>query len=78
MAEFTPEHLDHLNGLTTRFSSMLRLKYINGNNEHGGKIWTKKHLIEMAQEEVVDLWVYLETLRQQIDQSGVELGSVED
>lgn len=78
MAEFTPEHQQHLDGLTKRFTDMVALKYINGNNEHGGKIWTKKHLIRMAKEEAVDLWVYLDTLEQQIDESGVELGTVEE
>ena len=68
----TPEQEAHLKGLTDRFVSFVDRKYRAGQKEHGGDLWKKKDIIGMAKEEVADLWVYLDTLEQQINESGVD------
>jgi hypothetical protein len=42
-------------------------KYRKGDEQHGGKLWKKKGIIEMAIDEAIDQVVYLITLKQQID-----------
>jgi len=75
----TPKHHAHLDSIVSRFSESLRAKYTAGQKEHKGKLWQKKHIIDMALEEVLDMAVYLYTLKDQIEeleQSGISLGEI--
>jgi hypothetical protein len=68
----------HLSGLVTDFTQLVTKKYTAGQKEHGGNLWDKKGLIDMAIDEAIDQVVYLLTLKKQIEDSGVQLGSLED
>ena len=63
----TADHEAHLASLISRISKDLDAKYRAGQIEHGGRIWEKPGMLEHAIEEVLDLAVYLYTLRDQRD-----------
>lgn len=56
----------HLASIKAQFVRELDVKYRKGQQEHGGNLWLKPGLIDMALEEVLDLAVYLYTLRETI------------
>lgn len=60
------EHQEHLDSILTQFTQLCAAKYIKGNTEHGGFLPDKDGLLDMAIDEVVDLAVYLLTLKQQL------------
>ena len=62
----TTERYEHLNRLLTESSERIRTKYIAGQAEHGGDLWKKDDILEMAIEEAVDMLVYLLTLKEQL------------
>jgi len=62
----TAKHNQHLAGIIKDFNSLVTKKYKKGQREHGGSLWLKKDLIDMAIEEAADQVVYLLTLKQQI------------
>jgi hypothetical protein len=72
------EHNSHRDGIIADFSRLCTEKYNKGQVEHGGNLWEKKGLIDMAIDEAIDQVVYLLTLKKQIEESGVVLGSKED
>lgn len=74
----TDETWKHLGKIRDDFDDLVVAKYVAGQNEHGGQLWKKKGLIDMAIDEAVDQVVYLLTLKKQIEDSGVELGSILD
>ena len=59
----TAEQEAHLAEIKARFVRDLDAKYRKGQQEHGGNLWLKPGLVDMALEEVLDLAVYLYTLR---------------
>jgi hypothetical protein len=66
----------HLNSLIESFETAARSKYRKGQQEHGGNLWTKRGLIDMAIDEAIDQVIYLLTLKKQIEDAGVQLGTV--
>jgi hypothetical protein len=60
------EHQAHVNRILTRFNKELTKKYEQGQREHGGNLWLKGGMLDLAIEEVIDLVVYLYTLREQL------------
>lgn len=74
----TPEQEAHLQLIKDSFVSAVDKKYRHGQQEHGGDLWLKKGLIDMAIEEALDQVVYLVSLKKQIDESGVKLGIKND
>lgn len=74
----TQEQENHLQNIKTAFLKAVDIKYRHGQEEHGGNLWKKKGLIDMAIEEAVDQVIYLLTLKKQIEDSGVELGEKEE
>lgn len=62
----TPEHQAHLDQIVSELTQDIRAKYIKGQAEHGGNIWEKPGMLEHAIEEVLDLAVYLYTLKRQL------------
>lgn len=63
----TIEQEDHLRNLKYDFLHAVDAKYRAGQLEHGGDLWKKPGVLEMAMEEVIDMYVYLHVLRQQRD-----------
>lgn len=72
------EHREHRDGIILDFTQAAFDKYNKGQAEHGGKLWQKKGLIDMAIDEAIDQVVYLFTLKKQIEDAGIELGTLED
>jgi len=56
----------HLERIITMVADDLQTKYRAGQQEHGGDIWLKPGMLDHAIEEVLDLIVYLYTLRDQL------------
>lgn len=50
----------------SRFHIMAKNKYVSGQKEHGGNLWEKLNLLDHAEEEVIDLWYYLQGIRQKL------------
>jgi hypothetical protein len=57
----------HIDRIVAEFDQQVRAKYAAGQREHGGNIWQKPGMLQHAKEEVLDLWVYLCTLEQQME-----------
>jgi hypothetical protein len=74
----TPEQERHLTKVKAEFGFAVDAKYRAGQAQHGGDLWRKKGIIKMLKEEAIDTWVYACTLEQQIEESGVELGTEVD
>lgn len=64
--DMTPERERHLRNIKHWFLSDVDIKYRKGQAEHGDDLFKKANLIDDALEEVLDLAVYLYTLRDQI------------
>lgn len=60
-------HQEHLARIKANFLDLVDTKYRQGQAEHGGQLWTKPGLLDEAINEVVDLAVYLLTLKEQIN-----------
>lgn len=58
---------EHLMSIIEQAIDRIDRKYRKGDKEHGGQLWEKKDIIEMAIDEAIDQVVYLITLKQQID-----------
>ena len=72
----TTKQEEHLQHIKDEFCKRMDKKYRIGQNEHGGDIWLKTGIIDMAIEEIDDLQVYLITLKDQI--KDLELGSIKE
>ena len=68
----------NLKSIKERFVGWLDKKYRKGQKDHGGNLWKKKGLIDMAIDEAVDQVVYLICLRDQIEESGAQLGTIDE
>jgi hypothetical protein len=55
----------HLTRILTSFNAAARVKYAKGQREHGGNLWEKGGLLDMALEEAIDQVIYLWTLKEQ-------------
>lgn len=62
------EHQAHALAIVTEMSNRTLSKYEAGAREHGGNLWEKPRIIDMALDEVTDLGVYLITLKSQIEE----------
>jgi hypothetical protein len=60
-------HEAHLARVQQRCAEMLDKKYRKGQAEHGGSLWMKPGLLDMAIDEAIDQVVYLLTLKEQLD-----------
>lgn len=60
----TPE--DHAQAVAQRTAQAIITKYMRGQKEHGGKLWTTPCL-HKATEEAIDLIVYLDVITEQIN-----------
>lgn len=61
------EHRLHMESIVEAFSELARAKYRAGQKEHGGQLWNKHGLLDMAIDEAIDQVVYLVTLKQQLE-----------
>lgn len=55
---------------------LIYAKYMDGQQEHGGRLWRKRGIIDMAIEEAVDQVIYLLTLRDQMADAGFAPGDI--
>lgn len=62
-------HEEHLQRILSRFNRELAEKYRKGQAEHGGNLWQKSGMLDYAIEEVLDLAVYLYTLKEQCEEA---------
>lgn len=64
----TPEHHVHLERIIKESSYRIQSKYIKGQEEHGGALWTmdSAELLDNAIDEATDQLVYLLTLKEQL------------
>jgi hypothetical protein len=62
----SPDHEEHLQKIKTEISQLIDSKYRAGQKQHGGSLFHKAGLLDMAVEEIVDLVVYILTLKQQL------------
>ena len=60
-------HEAHLTRIVGQVTHDIREKYERGQAEHGGNLWLKPGMLDKAIEEVLDLAVYLYTMREQRD-----------
>lgn len=67
----TPQ--DHADKLGNEVRQRLIAKYLKGQKEHGGELWRKRGIIDMAIEEAIDQAVYLLTLKEQLNELEREL-----
>lgn len=58
---------DHANKIAKDAAKRILVKYHAGQLEHGGKLWTKPGIIDMAIEEAIDQVIYLLTLKEQLE-----------
>lgn len=72
--DLTPEQTEHVEKVITEMAYRIYSKYAAGQREHGGDLWKKSIVLEEALNEVTDFNVYLLTLKQQIQDSGIQLG----
>jgi hypothetical protein len=63
----TNEQERHLDDIKYNFIKDVNRKYRHGQDEHGGDLWLKPGMIDHAIDEVIDLAVYLYTIRDQIN-----------
>jgi hypothetical protein len=70
----TSKQKEHINNICKYFKDKAVNKYKKGAKEHGGNLWEVEGLIDMALDEVIDQFIYLTTLRQQIIKTKVKLG----
>lgn len=62
----TKKQKEHIDKVMEDTVNLMYSKYKKGVREHGGNLWDKKELIDMAISEAIDQVVYLLTLKQQI------------
>lgn len=74
----TVEQQAHLLEVLQDYRYKSEAKYIKGAEQHGGNLWEKKGLVDMALEEVMDLMFYLYSLKKQIEDKTVYTVNGED
>jgi len=67
----TPAHETHLEEIMQSFDAAVNRKYRAGVAQHGGMLWTKPRILDKALEECVDQYVFLYTLKQQMETPGL-------
>jgi len=60
------DHIAHLNKIVNEFTQLASVKYVTGQKEHGGNLWEKEGLLDMAIDEAIDQVIYLLTLKKQL------------
>jgi len=63
----TDEHEEHLAKIKKQIVQLIDSKYRKGQIEHGGNLYHKPGIVDFAIEEIVDLVVYILTLKQQLE-----------
>jgi ribonuclease D len=71
-------HLEHAIDIAETAKNLIIRKYTRGQKEHGGSLWRKKGLVDMAIEEAIDQVIYLLTLRNQLEEMGIEPGEIDE
>lgn len=69
----TIDQKNHLARIKYEFCKDLDVKYELGQKTHGGNLYEKPGMLDNAIEEVLDLAVYLYTLKEQLDKTKLTL-----
>ena len=64
----TKDQTKHMEASLERFQEMGAKKYKAGQKEHGGNLWQKPGMLDNMEEEVVDMWHYIQALRVQLEE----------
>jgi len=56
---------DHSDKLIEGFAAKFKEKYMKGQEEHSGNLWEVGHMLDRAEEEVLDQWSYIQTAKYQ-------------
>ena len=67
--KLTPDQRRHLEDIVDWTVVSLEAKYRAGQQEHGGNLWMKNGMLSHIEAEVLDLLVYVRTLRKQLEES---------
>lgn len=65
--ELTEQQAQSKKSALIRFHELADAKYDEGQREHGGNLWEKHDLIGEIEKEVIDLWFYLQAIREKIE-----------
>ena len=65
--QITEAQTESMDQAIKRFQVLAKHKYLSGQKEHGGNLWEKTNLLIHAEEEVIDLWYYLQGIRQKLN-----------
>tara|TARA_S200002703_G_scaffold59671_2_gene51701 strand:+ start:1678 stop:1890 length:213 start_codon:yes stop_codon:yes gene_type:complete len=65
-SDITEAQAESMDQALKRFQILAENKYMAGQKEHGGNLWEKPNLLDHAEEEVLDLWYYLQGIRQKL------------
>lgn len=65
----SPQQHAHMKSIQITFNKQLEKKYEKGAKEHGGNLWERapSWMLDQAIEEALDQYVYLITLKQQME-----------
>ena len=61
----TNEQEKHIKDIIQRFGELAYSKYEKGQIEHSGNLWEKPGMLDMALEELIDGFVYIQTAKDQ-------------
>lgn len=67
----TDAQLNHLATILVDSRERIKNKYVAGVKEHGGNLWQKEGILDMAIDEAIDQVVYLLTLKQQLESAAI-------
>ena len=65
--KLTADQQIHLNDIIDWVVESLETKYVAGQQQHGGNIWLKHGMLSHIEAELLDLVVYVRTLRKQLE-----------
>ena len=74
----TPLQTRSMNSAVEAFTANATAKYPKGQKEHTGNLWERKHLIDSADEEVVDMMFYLAAIKQKRSAISFEMMGIID
>lgn len=76
----TPTHEEHLNSIVQSFTEKAIAKYVAGQAEHGGHLsdMTVERLLNELENELIDAYTYLITIKQKLGKETFVLPPVVD
>jgi hypothetical protein len=69
---------EHVQSILRWLGDVITGKYLRGQEEHGGELWSKPGALKNLEEEVLDLAVYYKTAKDQLRQMAREGKSADE